>query len=200
MIDISCHGRKDRTRLTGLLIFFMKGVNIEIKAKTTDLAIARQILLAAGAVLKGIDRQTDTYFKVSHGRLKLRQGNVENNLIHYFREDKSGPKKSEVIVCPVASESEEIKNALATACGILAEVNKTREIYYIGNAKFHLDEVKNLGKFIEIEIFGYNNQEELWQDCRKYMQALGIHEGSLISNSYSDMLISLNSDKTIKNE
>ncbi len=178
----------------------MKGVNIEIKAKTTDLAEARQILLAAGAVLKGIDKQTDTYFKVSHGRLKLRQGNVENNLIHYFREDKSGPKKSEVIVCPVAFESAEIKNALATACGILVEVNKTREIYYIGNAKFHLDEVKNLGKFIEIEIFGYKNQEELWQDCRKYMQVLGIHEGSLISNSYSDMLISLNSDKTIKNE
>lgn len=174
----------------------MQGINIEIKAKAADLARARDILLGAGAVLKGIDRQVDTYFNVSHGRLKLRQGNVENNLIHYFREDQRGPKKSEVIICPVPANSDVLKNALATSCGILAEVSKTREIYYIGNAKFHLDEVKNLGKFIEIELFGDNkNEEELWKDCRKYMASLKIDENNLVDNSYSDMLISLNPDK-----
>ncbi len=37
----------------------------------------RNYLLTHGADYKGTDRQTDTYFNVPNGRLKLREGNIE---------------------------------------------------------------------------------------------------------------------------
>ncbi len=52
------------------------------------------ILQFHNADFKGTDEQTDTYFNVLHGRLKLREGNIENNLIFYERENQAGPKNS----------------------------------------------------------------------------------------------------------
>lgn len=172
----------------------MQGINIEIKARTTDLALLREILNQQGATFRGVDIQKDTYFKVSHGRLKLRQGQIENNLIHYFRDNQPGPKKSEVIIYPVTSDPEEIKKLLANSCGIIVEVTKTREIYYIENVKFHLDELSVLGSFVEIEVFGNDSEnKELWQKCQDFMKILNISEADLVSESYSDMLLATQS-------
>ena len=70
----------------------MSFLNVEIKAKCRDAGFIRDYLLSNGAEFKGIDEQTDTYFNVSVGRLKLREGNIENNLIYYERSDQPGPK------------------------------------------------------------------------------------------------------------
>ena len=66
----------------------MAHVNIEIKAKSDNQTMIREILTSKNADFKGIDHQIDTYFNVNFGRLKLREGNIENHLIHYQREDK----------------------------------------------------------------------------------------------------------------
>lgn len=63
--------------------------NIEIKARCTDPKKTEEILLSNGAEFKGIDNQTDTYFNVKEGRLKIRQGNIENALIFYSRKNDS---------------------------------------------------------------------------------------------------------------
>ena len=69
-------------------------LNVEIKATCHDLEKIRQKLTTMNADFIGLDKQTDTYFNVVKGRLKLREGNIENNLIFYDRENKAGPKKS----------------------------------------------------------------------------------------------------------
>jgi len=58
-------------------------VIIEIKASCPDPEQARMILSELKAEHKGTDHQIDTYFNVKEGRLKLREGNIENNLIFY---------------------------------------------------------------------------------------------------------------------
>ena len=55
-------------------------INIEIKARCEDQGVIRQVLQEKQADYKGIDHQVDTYFIVPNGRLKLRQGTIENNL------------------------------------------------------------------------------------------------------------------------
>ena len=72
----------------------MSFLNVEIKARCSDASFARNYLLTNNATFKGTDEQTDTYFNVSNGRLKLREGNIENNLICYERTDQAGPKNS----------------------------------------------------------------------------------------------------------
>ena len=74
----------------------MAHVNIEIKARCDDPQRVRTILNDCSADFKGTDHQVDTYFRTDSGRLKLRQGNIENSLIYYDRPDTAGPKRADV--------------------------------------------------------------------------------------------------------
>jgi predicted adenylyl cyclase CyaB len=74
------------------------------------------------------------------------------------------------------------------------EVVKQREIYFIDNVKFHLDNVPGLGSFVEIEAIDANGtvgKEKLLEQCEYYMDKLSIQKEDLISLSYSDMLLQL---------
>ncbi len=168
----------------------MKHINIEIKARSTRNDKIRSILKSKNADFKGTDHQVDTYFKVPDGRLKLRQGNIENSLIFYRRENTSEPKESDVSLYR-AKEISDLKQVLINALGELVTVDKQREIYFIDNVKFHLDKVKNLGEFVEIEAIGKQEKERetLLKQCNYYLQLFEINEEDLISVSYSDMLL-----------
>jgi adenylate cyclase, class 2 len=169
----------------------MAHLNIEIKARTKDQEKIRKILFSEKADYKGTDHQIDTYLRVNSGRLKLREGNIENNLIHYQREDMQGPKCAEVILFHTAAGSP-LKDILVRSLGVLIVVDKVREIYFIGNVKFHIDQVKNLGSFVEIEAIdadGTIGKEKLYEQCNHYLELFRIPPEDLVSVSYSDLLL-----------
>jgi adenylate cyclase, class 2 len=169
----------------------MKGVNVEIKARCADPARARRILEARKAEFRGADRQVDTYFNVPRGRLKLREGRIENVLVFYDREDRRGARASTVHLIPTdPASAPELKALLEAALGVRCVVDKRREIYFIGNVKFHLDRVKGLGTFVEIEAQdaeGRYAARELRAQCGAYAEILGIKDGDLVSGSYAEM-------------
>ncbi len=169
----------------------MPFLNVEIKATCNDASLVREYLLSNEATYKGLDEQTDTYFNVLKGRLKLREGNIENNLIFYERTNQAGPKNSHFTLVKI-EDAKGLKEALTKSLGIKVVVKKKREIYYIDNVKFHIDEVPGLGSFVEIEagnILADLSQEQLKEQCDFYMTAFGIEEKDLIEISYSDMLL-----------
>lgn len=169
----------------------MTQLNIEIKAKSDNHDWVREVLKSYHAKFKGIDHQIDTYFRVNSGRLKLREGNIENSLVHYQREDKSGPKQSNVTFYK-SQDKTSLKEILTKALGILVVVDKSREIYFIDNVKFHIDIVKDLGTFVEIEALDSGNtigKEKLYEQCQYYLDQFKISSEDLISNSYSDLLL-----------
>jgi len=170
----------------------VKHTNIEIKARCTNQESIRNILKTGNAEFKGLDHQVDSYFKVNSGRLKLREGSIENALIHYNREDKYDAKESDVILYQ-NSKNSLLKELLIRALGLLVTVDKEREIYYIGNVKFHLDKVKDLGEFIEIEAIGKGNadKENLMNQCKFYLNLFGITKEDLVPVSYSDLLLDI---------
>lgn len=165
-------------------------VNAEIKARCPDPTFVRQYLQQNNARFAGTDHQCDTYFNTRNGRLKLREGNIENNLIYYERANDAGPKTSAFTLTPV-TDAAALKYSLAQALGIMKVVEKKREIYYIENVKFHIDELNNLGHFVEIEACSTGTAftiEELHGQCALYMQHLNILPEHLLSQSYSDMI------------
>lgn len=169
----------------------MSHLNIEIKARCSDPTFIRGYLLSNGAEFRGTDIQKDTYFKVPYGRLKLREGNIENNLIYYNRNNQVGPKNSQFNLVKV-DDAQGLKEALLKSCGIKIIVVKVREIYYINNVKFHIDDVHELGSFVEIEagnILVDKTETELLEQCNFYVKEFGIKEEDLIAVSYSDMLL-----------
>ena len=169
----------------------MKHINIEIKARCADQTRIKEILKSENADFRGVDHQIDTYFRVNSGRLKLREGNIENNLIHYLREDREGPKEANITLFRT-ERSSGIKEILSKALGIFVVVDKQREIYFIGNVKFHLDTVKSLGTFVEIEAIGEDetaDKDQLLQQCLHYLSLFGIAKEELIAFSYSDLML-----------
>ena len=166
--------------------------NIEIKARCNNPSFVRQFLIDQQALFMGVDEQTDTYFNINNGRLKLRQGNIENSLIFYKRENIAGPKMSEVNLFQVDHDSNLLKEILSNANGIKVVVKKKREIWFINNVKFHIDEVEGLGSFVEIEAIdkdGSLGLEKIKEQCDHYLHQLNITEENLLTHSYSDLLM-----------
>jgi predicted adenylyl cyclase CyaB len=172
----------------------MPYLNVEIKAKCNDPSFVKDYLAGHGAIFKGADEQTDTYFNVDYGRLKLREGTIENNLIYYNRVNQTGPKNSHFHLVKI-DDARGLKEVLERSCGIKMIVKKRREIYYIDNVKFHIDDVPGLGSFIEIEagnILANKTDAELLEQCNFYLKEFGIKEEDLVAESYSDMLMKVN--------
>src|SRR5580765_2322740 len=161
----------------------MSFINVEIKARTNNSSAIRNYLLNNGAEFKGLDEQTDTYFNIDNGRLKLRQGKIENNLIYYNRPDQAGPKQSDFDLLKV-KDGDSLRDLLEKAIGIKVVVRKKREIYNIQNVKFHLDFLDDLGEFVEIEAGNKIHPIEtskLHEQCAYYMRAFGIEEKDLLN-------------------
>lgn len=164
--------------------------NIELKAYCRSKEKIREILLSIGAECKGVDHQTDTYFHSKSGTLKLREADTKNNLIHYTREDKKDSNESKVTIYQTLPNSS-LKEILEKTIGSKCIVGKAREIYFIDNVEFHIDTVKGLGNFIEIEAINVDGSiaiEELQKQCNHYIKILEINAKDLVYESYSDLL------------
>ncbi|MBN1155261.1 class IV adenylate cyclase [candidate division KSB1 bacterium] len=169
----------------------MNRFNIEIKAKVDNLDEIRNKLKEMSAEFKGQDHQIDIYFQVKKGRLKLREGTIERCLVYYERENKTSPKRSEVLLYQT-DNTQDLKEILLKLFDIKIVVDKMREIYFKENIKFHLDSVASLGKFVEIEVICDEREPDhklMLKTCQYYMDLLGVKDQDLIDLSYSDLLL-----------
>ncbi len=170
-------------------------INFEFKASSKNIDQLEEILLQYHPEYKGLDHQVDTYFHVTHGRLKLRQGRIENALIHYHRQNIAGAKQSDVTLYQHAP-SNSLMEVLEKALGILVIVDKKRKIYFIDNIKFHFDEVRELGSFVEVEAIDTDGKigiDKLKEQCSHWASVFGLEEKDFIAQSYSDLLLAKNS-------
>jgi len=178
-------------------------LNIEIKARCNGHDGLRKVLEARGARLVGLDHQIDTYFNVVDGfnvidgfnvvdgRLKLREGTIENSLIYYKRPNQAGPKQSDVFLVRLSPDPA-LKAVLTASNGVMVVVDKHREIWFDQNVKLHLDQVKGLGLFVEIEAIdtdGTRTVEALQKQCKQFMELFKIQDTDLVERSYSDLIL-----------
>jgi predicted adenylyl cyclase CyaB len=165
-------------------------LNVELKARCDNLGRLRDACAALGAEGQEPERQIDTYFEVARGRLKLRESLRSGaELIYYMRPDVAGARESRFEIYQV-EDAEGLKALLKQAIGVQAVVTKRREAYLIGNVRIHLDKVQGLGGFVELEGI-VDHQAELFQiteEVRRLQQALGIDAGSLVKESYADLV------------
>ncbi|HUC81543.1 MAG TPA: class IV adenylate cyclase [Flavisolibacter sp.] len=166
-------------------------INFEFKAAHTDIAAAEEKLLQQSPLFKGEDHQVDTYFNVPNGRLKLREGTIEQALIFYERSNTAAAKQSNVILYQHQPDAS-LKAILTQSLGVKTVVDKKRKIYFIDNVKFHFDRVEGLGTFVEVEAIDKDGSigiETLKEQCTHYQQLLGIQDADFMAESYSDLLL-----------
>ena len=165
-------------------------LSFEFKARCSDPAALEARLQPLRPRIVGEDEQRDTYFRCTNGRLKLREGRIENALIHYKRPDEKGTKASEVLLYRHEPGSA-LKQILTAAFGIRVTVEKKRRILFVENVKFHFDDVPGLGQFVEVEALDENGDaglDKLKEQCLFYADLFGIAPADYVAESYSDLL------------
>jgi predicted adenylyl cyclase CyaB len=166
----------------------MKLTNFEFKARLRNAPHLRGVLKKMRARFVGRDHQVDTYFHVSKGRLKLRQGNLENALIFYDRSNVPRARRATIELMPLPKRNP-LRSLLASALGVRAVVEKWREIYFVGNVKIHLDHVRGLGRFVEVEAISKSRRTaKIRQEARKFLKFFRIAPADLIAESYADLV------------
>jgi predicted adenylyl cyclase CyaB len=166
--------------------------NIEIKARISreQSEVARRAALARASGVPENFWQRDTFYRVAHGRLKLREFEIERaELIAYERPDQAGPKLSSYVRSPCL-EPKSLHEALSRSIGVRGVVEKRRQVIHIGRTRVHLDEVVGLGSFLELEVVLQEDQshKEAEAIAVELMRAFEIDEGSLVEGAYIDML------------
>ena len=164
---------------------------VELKARVSEHDSFRKKLSALGAEYLGTFQQTDLYFKVPQGRLKLREvnGYITSELIYYERENIAGPKRDDAFLLKI-QKSEKLKKILKKILKPLVEIEKTREIYRHQGTQIHLDTVKTLGKFVEFERQTTDDLSVIENDqsfLEKLLKTFEIDPKNLEMLSYSDL-------------
>lgn len=166
--------------------------NVEIKARLSE-AQFESVEGCAAAAADGpvrILEQEDTFYRVSHGRLKLRRfADGQAELIAYERNDQQGPKLSSYVRHP-CSDAETLHEALARSVGVKANVEKVRRLYLVGQTRVHLDRVKGLGPFLELEVVLHDGQsvEDGERIARELMASFEVDSAALVEQAYVDLL------------
>lgn len=165
--------------------------NIEIKAHAHDYDGLRERAAALADQAPMHFRQEDTFFEIPRGRLKLRRfdDGQRAELIFYQRDDRDGPKVSYYQKSPV-SDPDAMLALMSAALKVRTIVQKERTVYLVGRTRIQLDQVDNLGSFIEIEVvLAQDESEEAgYEEARATFEKLGVSERDLVPLSYADLL------------
>lgn len=165
--------------------------NLEIKAKIPSVQHAASIARNIRASHKGELHQIDTYFKVHHGRLKLREIlNDHAELIYYDRDEQSEQRLSRFEVYPVA-DAAQLKRLLTQSNGIRGIIEKKRVLYMYNDTRIHIDEVLRLGTFLEFETAVHESEEEARKELNFLIETFNIEVQDYFLHSYVDLLIPL---------
>ena len=163
--------------------------NIEIKARIASVeGLLPRALALAGAAPVAID-QHDTFYRVPHGRLKLRRfGDGSAELIQYQRADVADAKASDYVRVPVA-DADALHRALERACGATGDVRKRRLLLLVDQTRIHLDRVEGLGDFMELEVVLREGQSDAEGSvaAEALMRELGLADAPRIAGAYADL-------------
>ena len=156
-----------------------------LKARAIDFEHLEDLLKNCGALFLGVDEQKDTYFQTDKGKLKLREGTIENLITHYERILEEGIERTVVYRYDVNPSAIEIEN-LITNFKPIGTVKKERSIYLLDIHKIQLDRLDQ-GDFLEIESIDREEKfttEELRKRCWELKEKLGIADGDLVPTGY----------------
>ncbi len=163
--------------------------NVEIKARVPQPSRLLDAVLDLADRGPTVFAQDDTFFACPNGRLKLRMfSSTEGQLIFYRRDDLPGPKLSEYVMATTA-EPDALRGTLTLAYGVVGRVRKTRTLCFVGTTRIHLDDVDDLGHFVELEVVLTPEQtvDDGQAIAEDLMRQLSIETKHLVHRAYVDL-------------
>jgi predicted adenylyl cyclase CyaB len=167
--------------------------NIELKIELHNFKEIKQRLLEIKAESKGTLLQVDTYYDYPDGRLKAREINKkEFVIIYYKRPNEAASKISNYKVYRFEKKDfAQIKKMFSDLCDEKVIVRKVRDLWIYKNTRIHLDNVNNLGNYLELEtvVEESENIKRYQLEHKEIVNLLDIGHCKKLGESYSDMLL-----------
>lgn len=166
------------------------GRNIELKARDANPEYSLEVCQEIGAEDQERIWQTDTYFRANHAGLKLREETPGHaHLIQFVRADQAQERESRYWISEVENP-QSMLIVLDHAIGIKGVVEKQRHLFLWQTVRIHLDQVTDLGSFIELEAVAPPEpdlvyERELVSELRERFR---ITDDRLIAHGYADQL------------
>ncbi len=157
-----------------------------LKSQVEDLARLEEILIKSGSKFIGSDKQKDTYFETDRGKLKLRQGTLENLITHYERIEEDGIERTLVFRYDLNPTADAIQ-ILFSDHKVIGVIEKERKIFYVGDVKVHLDTLPDKRMFVELEAIDRTDLVDaavLRDKCGAVKEMLGIKDQHLVKTGY----------------
>lgn len=161
-------------------------VNLELKIKTESHRNILHKLRLINAEEKKTLVQKDIYFKVSNGLLKLRIENGNYFLIKYLRDEKR-KRWSNYEILELKGKNPE--KYLADIFQTEVIVEKKRRLFIYKDTRIHIDKVKGLGLFLELETVVTKNKKYAEKQFIEVINFLGLDLSSQIRKSYKNLLM-----------
>lgn len=161
--------------------------NLELKTKIDSIKKKQKILEEIGAEFIEVLNQKDIYYECAQGLLKMRSINEREELIFYNRNESGGNRFSNYEILDIASKNGAV--FLSKIFNIEVIVEKKRLLYIYDNTRIHLDEVKKLGEYLELETLIIKDEEEAMERFDKIVRLLQLDLNEQIRSSYSKLLI-----------
>ncbi len=160
-------------------------VNLELKIKIQSPAYIIKKLKTYGIKEISTLKQKDIYYKIQNGLLKLRIENNKYFLIKYFRNE-HGKRWSNYEILELKGKNPE--KYLSDIFEVERIVEKSRKLFMYDNTRIHIDKVKNLGWFLELESVVLKNKISTTKEFNKVIRLLDLDLTNQIKKSYKDLL------------
>lgn len=160
--------------------------NLELKIKLSTHSKIILNLNRIKADYKGVLKQKDTYYKVKNGLLKLRSVNGRYEMIKYLRDENGKKRWSDYEVLEVEGKNPE--KYFSTFLNVDLVVEKKRLLYLFNGTRIHLDTVKGLGLFLELETVVDKGLKDAEIRFREIVGLLNLDISKQIKSSYKNLL------------
>jgi predicted adenylyl cyclase CyaB len=161
--------------------------NLEVKIKLESFRDIKKVLNKIGADFTATLNQKDIYYKNSGGLLKLRIEKGIESLIHYNRDENSKNRWSNYKLLKFsAGNAEEFFRQIFE---VETVVEKKRLLYMYNNTRIHLDNIKHLGNYLELETLVLNGQADAKKRFKEIADLLNLDLKNQIKKSNRDLML-----------
>ncbi len=164
-------------------------VNLEIKVKVKNFDSILKSLKKLKAKKSGVLHQKDVYFSSPKGLLKLRKEGKSQQLIRYQRNEEGKNRWSNFEILELHQVHAESFLRNLWDCEVVVE--KERLLFLYDETRIHLDKVKKLGNFIELETKVISSKKDAQQRFKFLLNALQIDPKEQLRLSYHDLLLQI---------
>ena len=170
-------------------------MEVEVKARVDDMEAMKQRLESAGAAFEGETDQVDAYFKPKgfdarpaepgDWILRVRKSGDEKTLtIKVLTEITGAWKEHETVI---GNPGQAVKIAEVMGLINVFTFHKKRIFGRMGEFEILLDDVKELGRFIEVGIIS-DEPEKTRQKIIEFLKSIGIKEEDIERRGYGEIM------------